>query len=296
MDKRSAELFETRRPFLTGLAYRILGSLAEAEDAVQDTWLKWREAEREAVSNPAGWLTATCTRRCIDMLRSARRARVDYVGAWLPEPIQAETDDTPESAAELSSSISLAFLLVLERLAPKERAAYLLREIFDQPYEDIAATLGVQEATCRKLVSRARKRVGRDEPGSVVAKERQEELLAAFQTAIATGSTGALAALMSEDIELRTDGGGKALALAHPLFGKADVLGLVSETLHRSWQGYRWQPAEINGLRGALVFKERHIVASVSLICNAQGRITGIYIMRNPDKLARLGDGETTIL
>ncbi|MGI6247662.1 MAG: RNA polymerase sigma factor SigJ [Pseudochelatococcus sp.] len=295
MDKHETDLFEARRPFLTGLAYRILGSLAEAEDAVQDTWLKWQGAKRGAVSNPAAWLTTTCTRRCIDMLRSARRARVDYVGAWLPEPIQTMTDETPESAVELSSSLSLAFLLILERLAPKERAAYVLREIFDQPYEDVAATLGIQEATCRKLVSRARNRVGLAKPGSVVPKERQEKLLAAFQEAITTGTTAQLAALMAEDIELRTDGGGKALALLQPLLGKAGVLSFLGETLHRSWQSFRWQPVHINGTRGALVFDGAQIVASISLACDGQGRLSRVYIMRNPDKLARIGEAERRV-
>ncbi len=288
-------MFEDRRPFLTGLAYRILGSLAEAEDAVQDTYLKWQACERGTISNPAGWLTAVCTRRCIDMLRSARRSRVDYVGAWLPEPIQTMTGDTPEGAAELSSTLSLAFMLVLERLAPKERAAYLLREIFDQPYEDVAAALDVTEAACRKLVSRARGRIGREEPGAVVPRKRQDELLAAFQAAIATGSTVQLAALMREDIELRADGGGKALALLHPLLGKANVLGFVGGTLNRSWSGYRWQRVDINGTRGALVFDGPNIVASVGLAWDAQGELIGIYIMRNPDKLARLGDTESKI-
>lgn len=295
MEKHETDLFEARRPFLTGLAYRILGSLSEAEDAVQDTYLKWQATERGPIANPAAWLTATCTRRCIDLLRSARRARVDYVGAWLPEPIQTMTDETPEHVVELSSSLSLAFLLVLERLAPKERAAYLLREIFDQPYEDVATALGVQEAACRKLVSRARSRVGQAEPNVVVPKERQEELLAAFQAAITNGATARLAALMTEDIELRTDGGGKALALLQPLSGKAGVLGFLGDTLHRSWQSYTWQPADINGTRGALVFDGADIVASISLACDAQGQLSGIYIMRNPDKLVRVGDAASIV-
>ncbi|WP_287882915.1 RNA polymerase sigma factor SigJ [Paracoccus sp. (in: a-proteobacteria)] len=290
-----ADIFETRRPFLTGLAYRILGSFAEAEDAVQDTWLKWRSAEHGAVSDPAAWLTTACTRRCIDMLRSARRTRIDYVGAWLPEPIQTMTEETPESVVELSASLSLAFLLMLERLAPKERAAFLLREIFDQSYEDVAATLGVREAACRKLVSRARSRVGRAEPGATVPKERQDELLAAFQTAVTTGMTTELAALMAEDIELRADGGGKAPTLLMPLFGKTDVLNFLGEALHGYWQGYRWQPADINSNRGALVFDGANIAASVSLACDARGSLKGVYIVRNPDKLARLGDAEKTL-
>ena len=132
-EARHISLFKARRPFLTGLAYRFLGSVAEAEDAVQDTFLKWSQADRSAIQSPAAWLTTACTRRCIDMLRAARQARVDYVGAWLPEPIQIMTEETLESASELSSTLSMAFLLLLERLAPKERAAYLLHDISTSP-------------------------------------------------------------------------------------------------------------------------------------------------------------------
>lgn len=292
MNRTETAYFESRRPFLTGLAYRILGSLAEAEDAVQDTYLKWRALDLETVSNPAGWLTTACTRRCVDMLRAAHRSRVDYVGAWLPEPVQTVIEDTPETAAELSSTLSLAFLLVLERLTPKERAAYLLREVFDQSYEDIAATLDMTETACRKLVSRARGRVGQAQAGSVVPKARQDELLSAFQAAIITGRTERLAALMREDIELRTDGGGKALALLHPLTCKADVLGFLGGTLSQYWADYVWRPASINGAQGVLVFEGARIVASVSFAWDEQGRLSDIYIMRNPDKLARLGDAE----
>ena len=174
---------------------------------------------------------------------------------------------------ELASTLSLAFMLVLERLAPKERAASILREVFDPPYDDVAAALNVMEAACRKLVSRARNRIGREEPGGVVPKERQDELLTAFQAVIATGSTAQLATLMREDIELRADGGGKALALLHP----------------------QWQRVDINGARGALVFDGPNVVASISLVCDGRGCLSGIYIIRNPDKLARLGDADRTV-
>lgn len=149
--------FEARRRFLFGLAYRMLGTRADAEDAVQETFIKWLHADRGAIANPAAWLTSICTNLCVDMLRAAHRTRVDYVGSWLPEPIHTVADDTPESRLELASSLTTAFLLVLERLTPKERAAYLLHEIFDTPYPDIAATLGMQESACRKL-SRGRAR------------------------------------------------------------------------------------------------------------------------------------------
>ncbi|QOG07216.1 RNA polymerase sigma factor SigJ [Aureimonas sp. OT7] len=288
-------VFEERRPFLTGLAYRILGSLAEAEDAVQDTYLKWQGLDHDTIANAAAWLTTACTRRCIDILRSAHRARTEYVGAWLPEPIQTMTDESPEDAAHLSSSLSLAFMLVLERLAPKERAAFLLHEVFDQSYLDVANTLGVTETACRKLVSRARNRIGRDEAGSTVSKVRQDELLSAFQTAIETGNTSRLATLMRADIALKADGGGKALALLQPLSGKDDVLAFLGGTLTRFWTGFRWQHVDINGTRGALVFDGVSIVASVSFSADATGNLSGIFIMRNPDKLARLGAGMRTI-
>lgn len=280
-------LFEARRGFLTGLAYRILGSVAEAEDAVQDTFLKWSQADRQAIDNPAAWLTTACTRRSIDMLRAAHQARVDYVGAWLPEPIQA-ADEAPEATLELVSSLSMAFLLLLERLTPRERAAYLLYEVFDQSYEDVAQALGVQAVTCRKLVSRARQHVGGGNVRSVVPPERQRTLLAAFQEAIASGDAGQLALLMSDDIELRTDGGGKVQALLEPLSGKASVLDFITGRLNPYWRGYQWQPAWINGGYGALLVDAGRIVASVSFACDEAGRATGIFIMRNPDKLARL--------
>lgn len=282
------DIFEAQRPFLLGLAYRILGSLAEAEDAVQDTWLKWCEAEPVRLSNPAAWLTTTCTRLCIDVLRSARRARVEYVGAWLPEPIHTLHDNTPEHALERASSLSMAFLLVLERLSPKERAAYLLREIFELAYSDVAAALGVQEAACRKLVSRARERVGAAASAGQTSSARQRVLLDAFQAAIMTGETHELATLMVEDIELQTDGGGKALALLDPIHGRADVLGFLGGTLHKFWQKYDWQWVELNGARGAVVRDGEQVVAAVSVGVDEHGRLCKIFIMRNPDKLERL--------
>src|SRR5690606_23833462 len=144
--------FEEARPGLRALAYRILGSYAEAEDAVQDTFVKWQAADSERIETPRAWLTTVCTRRCLDLLKAADRARVDYVGPWLPEPVATAAGEAP---AELAESVATAFLLLLGRLTPKERAAYLLREIFDHDYAEVAAILRLQEAACRKLVSRA---------------------------------------------------------------------------------------------------------------------------------------------
>lgn len=282
-------LFEKRRRFLLGLAYRILGSLAEAEDAVQDTFLRWREADRDAIESPAAWLTATCTRRCIDVLRSAQRTRVEYVGTWLPEPVCTMSQHTPDDSLELASSLSTAFLLLLERLTPKERAAYLLHEIFGLAYPDLASALGLQEAACRKLVSRARAAVGQAKTRWSAPLQRQEELLSAFQQALASGRMEPFSALLSDDIELCADSGGKVPALLETLRGKPTVLDFVSGSLRKYWSGCEWRPADLSGGRGVLLVADGHVAACVTFAYDEAGRVTNIYIMRNPDKLGRLG-------
>jgi RNA polymerase sigma factor (sigma-70 family) len=276
---------------LLGLAYRMLGSRAEAEDAVQDTFLKWQNTDRDAVENPAAWLTTACTRRCIDLLRSAHKTRVDYVGAWLPEPIHTPSTDMSDETPELASSLTTAFMLMLERLTPKERAAYLLHEIFDQSYPDIAGALGLQEATVRKLVSRARGNIEQAKVRHVTPADQQERLLAAFQDAVTSGSTNTLAALLSDEIALCADGGGKVTTIRDVLQGRARVLAFIAETLHRGWDGLRWTPAEINGTRGAILTRDGEVFASLSFAIDEAGQGTGIYIMRNPEKLAGLTAG-----
>lgn len=281
--------FEAARPMLLGLAYRILGSRAEAEDAVQDTYLKWQNADRSTIENPASWLTTLCTRRCIDLLRAARNARVDYVGAWLPEPIHASTEIEPSERLSLAASLQTAFLLVLERLTPKERAAYLLHEVFDVSYPEIASALGIQETTCRKLVSRARANVAQAKVRHATPMDRQEQLLAAFQTAVVSGGTEHLSALLSEEIELCADGGGKVATILQVLHGKAEVLDFIGRALHAYWGDYRWEAMDINGGRGAVLWKDGSAVACVSFAYDEHGAATNIYIVRNPDKLSRLG-------
>lgn len=279
-------VFEEARPRLLGLAYRILGSRADAEDAVQDTFLKWRTADHDAIANPGAWLMTTCTRRCIDLLRAAHRSRVDYVGTWLPEPIHTATADPADE--DLGSSLTTAFLLMLERLTPKERAAYLLHEIFDMDYPDIARALDMNETACRKLVSRAKGHVDDAKVRHVTPAARQEELLAAFESAIAGGDTAALVAMLSDDIALGADGGGKVAAAARIVQGKAEVMGFFDQVLRRFWSQYRLTAADINGGRGFIVHKDDHVEATVAFAYDEAGRVSGIYIMRNPDKLARL--------
>jgi len=287
-DRSDLHAFEAARPMLLGLAYRILGSRADAEDAAQDTFLKWQAADKSAIDNPASWLTAVCTRRCIDLLRAAHRTRVDYVGPWLPEPIQTAAGENPEEALALTSSLSTAFLLLLERLTPKERAAYLLHEIFDVPYPEIARTLGIEESTCRKLVSRARANVDRAKVRHTTPIDRQEQLLAAFQGALATGATDTLAALLSDDITLAADGGSRVPSIRRPLAGKDEVLAFISGSLSRFWADYELITLDLNGARGLVLRQDEKIVGTVSFAYDEAGRATGIYIVRNPDKLASL--------
>ena len=288
MSARSdASIFEQARPRLLGLAYRILGSRADAEDAVQDAFIKWQGADRDAIDNPDGWLTTVCTRRCIDMLQSAHRTRVDYVGTWLPEPVHSVTGD--EDALELSSSLSTAFLLMLERLTPKERAAYLLHEILEMPYADVAKTLDMEEAACRKLISRARQNIERDKVLHVTPLAQQEKLLAAFQDAVSGGDVQRFTALLSDDIELCADSGGKVSAIPRTLRGRADILGFL-ENAQRWWYTYRWIEMDLNGARGVVLIGDGAPIAAMSFAYDKEGRATNIYVMRNPDKLARLNN------
>jgi len=281
------QIFETARPRLLGLAYRILGSRADAEDAVQDTFLKWQNADVSSIDNPSAWLTTICTRQCLDLLRAAHRSRVNYVGSWLPEPIHLAVDNEAERSAELSSSLTTAFLLILERLTPKERAAYLLHEIFEMPYPQIAATLDLEEAACRKLVSRAKQHVDQTKVRHVAPAQRQDELLSAFQVAIAKGETSQLAALLSDDIRFTADGGGKASALLEVLHGKDDVLAFI-QRLHRFWRNLEWRDVNINGARGVLILQDGAVIAAVSFAYQETDRLSDIYVVRNPDKLSML--------
>ena len=278
------KVFEEARPRLLGLAYRILGSRADAEDAVQDCFLKWRDTDRAQIKTPLAWLTSVCTRRCLDLLRVADRARVSYVGPWLPEPIHPATP--PAVDDKLATSLTTAFLLLLERLTPKERAAYLLHEIFDQPYVEIAAMLEMDEAACRKLVSRARQNIDHDKVRHVTPKETQDNLLRAFQAAVMSGSTSQLAALLSSDIRLTTDTGGKTVA-ATRILERDDVFNALSRA-HVWWDGCQWEITDMNGGRSAILKDNGRPTLTISLSCNEAGPVSDIFITLNPVKRARL--------
>jgi RNA polymerase sigma-70 factor (ECF subfamily) len=283
------EIFERVRPRLFGIAYRILGVRAEAEDAVQDTFVRWQMADAASIKSPGAWLTAACTRRAIDMLRAAYRSRVDYFGHWLPEPIPTFLDREKETPMELSSCLSTAFLLMLERLTPKERAAYLLYEIFEMSYADVAASLDMSEPACRKLVSRAKSHIGDDQARYRPSLERQDELLAAFKEAIDTGRPDGLVSMLASDVRLTSDGGGKVEASTEVLEGAA-TLTFLMERLSERWRNFDWRFTDLNGLRGLVLRDGGRVVAAVTFAFDRSDRVTDIFIMRNPDKLAGLSD------
>jgi RNA polymerase sigma-70 factor (ECF subfamily) len=222
------------------------------------------------------------------MLRAGHKSRVDYVGAWLPEPIHTPIEDDIQRKLDLSSTLTTAFLLMLERLTPKERAAYLLHDIFDVPYREIAKTLEINEAACRKLVSRAKASIDRAKVRHTTPIDRQDRLLAAFQAAIADGETDPLAALLSEDIRLSADGGGKVPAVLDVLHGKPAVIGFLRDRLREFWSDYQWLTTDINGGRGIILRRNGVTEGTVSFAYDETGRATDIFIVRNPDKLGHL--------
>jgi RNA polymerase sigma-70 factor (ECF subfamily) len=281
------ETFNALRPRLQGIAYRMLGSAAEAEEVVQDAWLRWSEADRASLESPEAWLVTITTRLSIDRLRAAKVQREHYVGFWLPEPVLSESPPTPEQLLARADEVSLAFLTVLERLAPEARAAFLLREVFDCDYADLARTLGKSEAACRQLVSRAKTQLRDERPRFAVAPDTHFKLLRGFAEAMTGGDFAALRALLADGAELIGDGGGKVPSFGKPLLGGQRIAQLYYATSRRAQAGLRVQLARINGEWGLLRFIDGALESAQT--CETDGeRIQRIHVQRNPDKLARI--------
>lgn len=281
------QAFEQERGWLTGLAYRMLGSVADAEDIVQEAWLRWSQTEHDAVRSPRGYLTAVVTRLCIDHLRLARVKRETYVGTWLPEPL-AEDMASPSAQAELADSLSMAFLLLLERLSPPERAAYLLREIFGCGYGEVAASLEKNEAACRQLVSRAKERLAQPQPRFQADPAEQQRLMGAFLGAIAGADYAGLVEVLAQDVVLHADHGGKALSVRRNIYSADRVARLflgLQKKARLTLSDLR--PAMVNGALG-LVIHENGQPSTAMHFDYQEGRIATIYQVRNPDKLKHL--------
>lgn len=279
--------FDTHRRRLQGIAYRMLGSVAEAEEVVQDAWLRWHEADKERLDSAEAWLVTVVTRLSIDRLRTAKVQREHYIGPWMPEPTLTASPDTPEEVLERADNISVAFLAVLERLAPEARAAFLMREVFDADYDEIAQTLGKSEAACRQLVHRAKTQVQEARPRFQVSRETHQRLLRAFADAAARGSLQDLKALMAEDVELIGDGGGKVQTFSKVLRGSQRLAQLYFSLWRRMGAGVRMELVELNGEPGMLRFLDGELESAQTFEIEGE-RIVRIRAQRNPDKLARI--------
>ena len=285
------ESFETYRTYLFSIAYRMLGSAMDAEDIVQETYLRYQTAQPEEVRSLKAYLTTILTRLCMDQLQLARRKREVYVGPWLPEPIKTTEEEEvgdPEKRVELEESISLAFLILLERLQPFERAVFLLREVFGYEFTEIAAMLEKSEAACRRSYSRAKLHLREHRPRFPASPDTHRQLLNGYLQAVQAGETAPLMNLLSEDVVLWTDGGGKARTAAlYPIHGREAVMR-ISLRSKRFWpESSRIDLEEINGQLTAVVRDGEHAFA-VLHIEEEQGRIQTIRIIVNPEKLARV--------
>ncbi|MFF9620224.1 RNA polymerase sigma-70 factor [Streptomyces griseosporeus] len=283
------EEFEELRPLLFSIAYRILGSVSEAEDAVQETWLRY-DLSGTRPDSTKSFLSATVTRIAIDVLRSARVRREEYAGTWLPEPLLSDPYQDPARSAELADSVSMAALLLLERLSPLERAVFVLREVFAFGFDEVASAVGRSEAACRQLLVRARRHMREGRPRFAADERERTELAGRFFDALKNGDVTALRGVLSADVELVGDGGGKAPQLARAVVGAEGVARLLAAVYPLMARiDVTFEPHEVNGGPGA-VFRDRDgRVLHVLALDVADGRIRAVRSVLNPDKLGHLG-------
>jgi RNA polymerase sigma-70 factor (ECF subfamily) len=278
-----ADDFEAHRRHLTGLAYRMLGSVTEAEDVVQDAYLRWHAADRSAVEDARAFLSRIAIRLCLDRLKSARSRREHYVGPWLPEPVVEET------SADDPLDLSMTLMLALERLSPLERAAFLLHDVFDIDFAEVARALDRSEAACRQLAARAREHVRESRPRFPVDPEEAGRISAAFLDAARTGDAARLTNLLAEDAVLHSDGGGKRPAALAPIVGREKVIRFFVGIARKSGESasFTFTPARINGLPGVIIEEPDGSISTTSVEVR-DGRVAAIYAVRNPDKLRHL--------
>ena len=295
-----ATSFEPFRRRLLGLAYRMLGSMADAEDAVQDAYLRWHGVDRDQVSDPRAFLMTTTTRICLDMLTSARARREEYVGPWLPEPVVDTAALAPDSRTELAEDLSIALLLTLDRLSPLERAAFLLHDVFDFSFSEVATALGRNAVACRQLATRARAHVRAARPRGATAlparsagiDAKHAQLMSAFAAAVQAGDLNGLTQLLASDARVITDGGGKVRAALNVVDG-ADRVAQFLIDVTRKRPGAWWRDdftvrfATINGLPGVIVDAPEGSVQTTAFEIEG-GVVRALYVVRNPDKLRHL--------
>jgi RNA polymerase sigma-70 factor (ECF subfamily) len=282
----AAASFEPLRGTLIGLAYRMLGSRAEAEDIVQDAYLRWHAADRAAVREPRAFLSKAVTRLCLDQLKSARARREEYIGPWLPEPVLDDGALSAEGAGEYANDLSVALLLTLERLSPLERAAFLLHDVFDLSFEQVGDALGRGPAACRQLALRARSHVREDKPRFKPSPEEENRVFSAFVGALAGGDLAGLVRTLAGDAEFYADGGGKVAAARQPLFGPERVAKFLHGVVRKFYlpRDAQYRVVRINGLPGLVVTIAGAVVQTLAVEVQ-DGVVAKLYSVRNPDKL-----------
>jgi RNA polymerase sigma-70 factor, ECF subfamily len=283
--EREAAPFESHRRALIGLAYRMLGSRAEAEDVVQDAYLRWHETDHDAIEEPRRYLGTIVTRLCLDRMKSARARREVYVGQWLPEPVVDETLDA-DTGGELARDLSVALTLVLERLSPLERASFLLHDVFGLDFGEVAHALRHGEAACRQLAARARAHIEQARPRFPASREEGARLAAAFAAAAQLGDVATLTKLLAEDAVLYSDGGGKRVAALKPIHGADKILRFLAGITRKNpaLPTAKARPATVNGLAG-FVLREQDGAIDTLAFEHDGSRIVAIYVVRNPEKL-----------
>lgn len=286
MDAQTA-LFQQHRQRLFGLAYRMLGRPADAEDVLHDAWLRWHEQDASTLDDPEAWLVTVTTRLALDRLRRARTEREHYTGPWLPEPLE-PADEAPTEQLERAETLSLSFLLLLERLSPEERAAFLLKEVFDYSHAEAAAILGIAEDACRQRVHRAKARLREGRPRFQVNRTLQQRMLQRFLAALERPDLDSLRALFAEDAVHISDGGGVVRAVLRPIYGRDRLARLYRQiALHSAGPGTVRQMSELNGAPALLIWTDGRLTSAMWVECDDE-RITAIHSIRHPEKLARI--------
>ena len=293
------DIFNTERPLLFSIAYRMLGSASDAEDVLQDGWVRYSGVDPATIRSPRSFAITIVTRLCLDRLKSARAAREEYIGPWLPEPVLTSEIDSPHDAAERAESVTLAFLVLLETLSPEERAVFVLKDVFGYEHNEIAAMLGMTSENSRQLLHRAKSRLASGRPRPAGSLEARRAVAERFTRAFASGDGSALTELLARDVGMWSDGGGKASAARRPLLGKDPVLnflvGLHRTAVRAGLTGQTSLQIEDVNSEPALIIRVNQRVESIFVLTVEDGLVTGIRVVRNPDKLARIARHLATV-
>jgi RNA polymerase sigma-70 factor, ECF subfamily len=294
------DVFNTDRPLLFSIAYRMLGSASDAEDVLQDAWLRYRSVDRSTVRSPKAFATTIVTRLCLDRLKSAQRTREEYVGPWLPEPVLTSEVEGPDTMLQRAESVTLAFLVLLEKLSPEERAVFLLKDIFEYEHSEIADILGTTVDNSRQLLHRAKARLAHGRPRLTGTAQSRRTIAERFARAFSSGDGAELTALLAKDVGMWSDGGGKASAARRPLVGRDEVLNFLigihrtAQTAGLSMRDVSLRIEDVNS-EPALVVRVGTRLESIFVFSIDDDAISGIRVVRNPDKLARIDRQLTTV-